>query len=328
MQPFDSILTVTLNPAFDRVMRIDGFRIGGHQKGETMVRVPAGKGVNVSRVLSRLDVPSIATGLIGKGQTEEYEASFLGSQVRAEFLAVEGRTRENVTVVDPSAHSETHLRDVGLSVTRADLGRLRNKINLLAKPGRLVIFSGSLPPGIEVGDAVELIDIVQSSGARAAIDGPADLLRALADRSLWLVKPNVAELLEMAGPELSEGDESHADRGTEPDTGVIQRVIKAHLPKTEIALVSRGASGGNLFTRDIAIDGHVAFDARRVQSTVGCGDCLLAAFIAQWQRGDGIEACFRYALAAATAASTEIDPGSLDPEVIDALFSGVLIVRL
>ena len=323
MPLFDTIITVTLNPAIDRIMEIAGFQVGGHQRGETVARVPAGKGVNVSRALSELGVASIATGFVGRLQLEEYETSFRDSLVQPQFLAVDGRTRENVTVIDPTSATETHLRDKGLSPTPSDIGRLRNKINLLAKPDRLFVFSGSLPTGMETSRVVELTDIVLSKGAKVAVDGPGDLLAALRDRALWLIKPNRDEL---AALDRTSAGQSHAQESLGEDD--IRRIASALTDKVGVVIVSCGAVGGYLFSSQTSLRGRVDFDPARVRSSVGCGDCLLAAFIAAQDRGDGIESAYRYALSVATAAAYEVVPGRIDPAVIDDLKSKVVVDRV
>ena len=304
MPLFDTIITVTLNPAIDRIMEIAGFQVGGHQRGETVARVPAGKGVNVARALSELGVASIATGFVGRGQLEEYETSFRDSLVQPQFLALDGRTRENVTVIDPTSATETHLRDRGLSPTPSDIGRLRNKINLLAKPDRLFVFSGSLPTGMETSRLVELTDIVLSKGAKVAVDGPGDLLAALRDRALWLMKPNRDEL---AALDRASAGQSRAQGSLGEDD--IRRIASPLTGNVGVVIVSCGAADGYLFSSQTSLHGRVDFDPARVRSSVGCGDCLLAAFIAAQNRGDGIESAYRYALSVATAASFEVVPG-------------------
>lgn len=323
MPLFDTIITVTLNPAIDRIMEIAGFHVGGHQRGQTIARVPAGKGVNVARALSELGVASIATGFVGRLQLEEYEASFRDSLVQPQFLAVDGRTRENVTVIDPTTATETHLRDAGLSSTPADLGRIRNKINLLAKPDRLFVFSGSLPTGMDASHVVELTDIVLSKGAKVAVDGPGDLLAALRDRALWLIKPNREELASMDGGPIERRNER--ERIGEDD---IRRIAWPLTVNFGAVIVSCAAAGGYLFSRQSSLRGRVEFDPARVRSSVGCGDCLLAAFIASQNRGDEIESGYRYALSVATAAAYEIVPGRFDPAVIDDLQSKVVVDRV
>lgn len=316
MPLFDTIITVTLNPAIDRIMEIAGFQVGGHQRGETVARVPAGKGVNVARALSELGVASIATGFVGRGQLEEYETSFRDSLVQPQFLAVDGRTRENVTVIDPTSATETHLRDKGLSPTPSDIGRLRNKINLLAKPDRLFVFSGSLPTGMETSHVVELTDIVLSKGAKVAVDGPGDLLAALRDRALWLIKPNRDELavLDRASTGQIHGQGSHGE-------DEIRRIASALTDRIGVVIVSCGAAGGYLFSSQTSLRGRVDFDPARVRSSVGCGDCLLAAFIAAQNRGDGIESAYRYALSVATAASFEVVPGRFARAGVETLLN-------
>ena len=190
----ESVITVTMNTAIDRVLEVKGLSVGGHLSGRLIARVPAGKGVNVSRTLAALGVPSVATGFVGRGQLEEYERSLAGIEVQPQFLAVEAITRENITLIDTDAGIETHIRETGEPPTPGDLDRLRNKLNLLAKPGGLVALSGSLPSGVAVDYAVDLVDMVLSKGSRVAVDGSGELLHALRDRKLWLIKPNVQEL--------------------------------------------------------------------------------------------------------------------------------------
>lgn len=59
------VITVTLNPAVDRTIFIDGFAAGGiFLKGKEQV-TPGGKGINVSRALHILGVENLATGILG-----------------------------------------------------------------------------------------------------------------------------------------------------------------------------------------------------------------------------------------------------------------------
>ena len=48
------IVTVTLNPAVDKVLEVPGFHVGAHVRASVASLLPAGKGVNVARGLVRL----------------------------------------------------------------------------------------------------------------------------------------------------------------------------------------------------------------------------------------------------------------------------------
>lgn len=317
-----TIITVTLNPAFDRIIQVPDFRIGAHAKGRLLTRVPAGKGVNVSRGLDRLGLASIATGFVGRESMEAYERSFDGSGVQSQFLAVEGATRENITVLDPVGRVETHIRDRGITPTDADWERLRHKINLLAKPGSLVIFSGSIPPDTPVGVVEALIELAASNDCRVAVDGPGELLAAVRGRKLWLIKPNRRELAEMC-PE-----EPAPRTGARPDEWSDERVMAygvALSRHVRTLIVSSGSAGGFLFVDEAVFIGQVDIEPRHVVSTVGCGDSMLAAFVAAQCRGDDIKTSYRYALAVATAAALNPIPGAFDLDTVNELHKRVSV---
>ena len=56
------ILTVTLNPAYDVTYRVDRVELGSVHRVSEVLELLGGKGVNVSRVLMQLGVPTVAMG--------------------------------------------------------------------------------------------------------------------------------------------------------------------------------------------------------------------------------------------------------------------------
>lgn len=388
----DDIVTVTLNTAVDRLIEVPDFHVGGHVPGRHLARIPAGKGVNVSRALAILGVPSVATGFVGREQLEDFERSLrpsagrgadaagagdphatanehanaattrdggpattrhadTASTIQPQFLAIDGVTRENITIIDPTACNETHVRDVGAAPTHDDLARLEQKLNLLAHEGTLVIIAGGLPPDVPTDYAVGLIDMLLAKRARVALDASGPLLAAARQRRLWLVKPNAWELAAMweARPKHDPAPAPGATSGPEPgsDTpapgaNAPARAANASPPisdtrgsawtarqivaagcdlsrRSHVVMVSQGSAGGYVFSDGTAVAGRVAVDPGLVRSTVGCGDCMLAAFVAARRRGDDVRASFRYALAVASAAALDVMPGTFDPNAIPAM---------
>ena len=59
------IYTVTLNPSIDYIVRLDQVQVGSVNRMDSDDKFAGGKGINVSRVLKRLDIPNTATGFIG-----------------------------------------------------------------------------------------------------------------------------------------------------------------------------------------------------------------------------------------------------------------------
>jgi len=200
--PNPGVITVTLNPTIDRLIEVDHFTVGAHQAGKDVMRTAGGKGVNVSRVLAAMGVRNFATGFLGEDNRGEFDALFQDPLIQDEFFNLPGRTRENVTIVDRHSGIETHIRAAGLAVPAEQLARLTKKLRLLAADGSMLVFSGSLPPGIAPRQFVELVTSCQAAGALVAVDTSGDALAELAGRPLWIVKPNAVELPLLAGREL------------------------------------------------------------------------------------------------------------------------------
>lgn len=306
------MITVSLNPAIDRILEVPDFAVGAHQRGRLLSRTPAGKGVNVSRALAALGVRSIATGFVGAPDLELFESSLDPVRVQSQFLVVDAATRENITIVDPVGHVETHIRDVGFTIGVADRLRLSKKLSLMCRPEGIVAFSGSVPEGISPAQFAEMIEICLAAGAKVAVDTSGPALQAAARLPLWLIKPNLAELREITGQPLE----------TEADILAAGRELSAHI---RTVIVTRGAEPGYCFVSGSALRGRVEVEPERVRNTVGAGDSLVAGFIAAQLRSDDIRESYRQALAVATASAVSLQPGAFAIEdVEDFLFRAIV----
>ena len=320
---FAPIITVTLNPAIDRVLRVEHLRLGEHQLGEELWRVAAGKGLNVSKALARLGVPSIATGFVGRDNGAYFESLLrlgfeaggerdLAARINLQFLEVPGLTRENVTLIDAGDRGETHIRDRGPPIGERDLLRLRRKLDLMSRPGALVIFGGGLPPGLEPEPFAQMVHVCIHAGAQVVVDSSHSALAAVRDQKLLIVKPNREELADLLGraPRPGSGQAVAADPDALLSAG---RELAERFP---YVLISLGADGALAFHDNCALRGRVAVDPARVVSTVGCGDCLLAGLVAALAEGEPFERAFARALAVATANVTRGAPADFDPATV------------
>ncbi|MFP4144586.1 MAG: 1-phosphofructokinase family hexose kinase [Phycisphaeraceae bacterium] len=318
-----SIVTVTLNTAVDRVLEVENFAIGGHLRAREVARYPAGKGINVSRSLARLGVDNIATGFTGQPEAGQFEQLLAGAgpgRAVDQLLTARGRTRENITILDPVEHTDTHVRTSGYEVTRRDLQRIVSKLGLLTREGAIVTFSGSLPPGMNPVDLDTLLYVVLGGGGRVVADLSGDLLKQCTsidleisgelDRSerytgpkmLWMVKPNRNELAEALG----------IDRKlTEQEVLAAGRRLAERVTWVVITL---GADGALLFGEEGTWRARCEIPPEDVVSTVGCGDSLLAGLLeAQLHGGEPPQMLKRgVATATANAVHTGIADFTLD----------------
>jgi len=309
------VITVGLNPAIDRIIEVQGFEIGAHQVGREVARTAAGKALNVSRVLAALGIRSIATGFLGEGNRPEFEPLLRDPLIVDEFFTLAGRTRQNVTITDPIAHRETHIRDAGLEVSRRDFDRLGKKLQLLARPRSIVIFSGSLPPGATADDLAGLVETSAAGGARVAVDTGGDALESVVRMGLWLIKPNAAELSQLVSRKLT----------SRADLVAAGRELTADV---ETVLVSRAERGALLVMRDAALGAAVRVDGRRLRNTVGCGDVLLGAFVAGVAHDADAADALASAVACASASACGVSTAQFEPALVEELKPKVRLERL
>src|SRR6185503_12026132 len=81
------ILTVTLNPALDSMI----------YHGGREIMSAGGKGLNVSRTLHGLNVPTIATGILGGTAGDQVWRLLKKEKIKNDFIFITGETRTNVT---------------------------------------------------------------------------------------------------------------------------------------------------------------------------------------------------------------------------------------
>jgi 1-phosphofructokinase len=310
------IVTVALNAAFDRILRVPDLQVGAHVRGSLISVQPAGKATNVARLLGLLGTPCILTGFVGEGDRPRFERSFQGSPVRVDLIETAGATRENITLIDPARGTETHIRDAGFALTADDLDRLARRLSDLAGQGAYVVFSGSLPPEMEAEAFARLLEVCQAKGARVAVDSSGPGLAAIRHRrGLWLIKPNREELAELAGRPVR----------TEDD---VRAAAAALLEHVEQIVVTLGAEGALLVTRDGAWRARPHIGTRAVIKTVGSGDALMAGFVRCHAAGRPAPDCLRYGVACGTAATMQMRAGEINPDDVKACLENVALTAV
>ncbi len=261
------LYTLTLNPSIDYAMEIGDIEIGATNYTKTEYMLPGGKGINVSRVLSHLEVPNKALGFIGGHTGKFIEDWLMEEQAAVDFVPVAGDTRINVKL---KGEHETEINGLGPVISEGEMGELLEKIEQLTEEDTLII-SGSKNRGIPEDFYLQIIEKLSKNGASFVIDtNSKELLEALAYKPI-LVKPNQAEL----------GDLFEVTIETEED--VIEYGQKLHEKGAQNVIISLGGDGA------VFIDDEVIYKADspkgEVVNTVGSGDSMIAGFMAGITKG-------------------------------------------
>ena len=286
-----SIITIGLSPAWDITCRGCNLDWGLHRKIDEQTVRPAGKALNVSRALAWMGQRNIAAGLWGIDDHPQMLAAVrrLWPSIRVKYTAVAGRTRQNITVVDSANNKEMHLRNKSRLASAKTLKKLQAGLEKIVHRGSVCVLAGTMPDSGLLSDVIRIVEFCKSRRAKIVLDTSGPPFKEIVDTgSAWLIKPNVEELCELLGEQVKDGPVSLARAG------------RKLLDKVEIVLISRGAKGGVVVTKNGAWQGRCSGRAK-VLTTVGCGDFLLAGFLKALEDGSGTKATLKTAIKVATA---------------------------
>src|SRR5512135_59349 len=122
------ILCIGTTPAAQRVMVFRKLTLDAVNRAVTTLDGAAGKSVNVAKVLKALGERPVATGFLGGDRGEELRTILAAQGIEMDFVPVATRTRQCITLLDTSAHTQTELVEESQPVTAADYEKLMSVI--------------------------------------------------------------------------------------------------------------------------------------------------------------------------------------------------------
>ena len=309
------IYTVTLNPALDKTVEIPSFAADSVNRITTMRTDPGGKGINVSKVISKLGGQSIATGILGGDTGLAIQSALKTMGLKTSFRFTEGETRTNLKGIDPVNHTNTDINEPGVTVSEEILNGLLAQLTAGLEKGDIVVLSGSLPKGSPRDTYYTWTGACKKAGAKVILDADGELLEAGLKASPYLIKPNNHELSQLLGETLATPEElNKAARRLMEEHGIAKVVV------------SMGGKGALYVTQDETI--YAEGLKVPVGSTVGAGDSVVAALAVAEESGMGLEETVR--LSTATGGANVMCSGTqaAEYEVIQELLPKVVFQKI
>lgn len=296
------IYTVTFNPAIDYVVELVSFNIGEINRTTREYMNLGGKGVNVSRVLTNLEVPNVALGFVAGFTGDALRNGLERMGVKTDFISLEeGNTRINVNI---KGVEETDINARGPQIPNSAIDELFKKLDNL-QSGDTLVLAGSIPTSLPNDMYERIMERLYGKGIRFVVDATRDLLVKSLKYEPFLIKPNNHELGEIFGLELT----------TDNEIIYYARELKKQGAKN--VLISMAGDGAILVDEnDVAH--KIGTPKGKVKNSVGAGDSMVAGFCAGYlEKGD-----YKYALRMGTAAgsaSAFSESLATKQEVIDLL---------
>jgi 1-phosphofructokinase len=281
------IATVTLNPALDKTMAISGFAVGRTNRASIEQIDAGGKGINVAKAARQLGCPVIALGFLA-GANGRWVADALAAQgIPCDFVWVPGETRVNLKIKDPLTGTETEINEPGFQVGAEHVQALMRRVEEQAGQCSVMVFSGSLPPGVPPEIYAEFIRIARNHGAQTILDAAGAALKHGIAAGPDLIKPNRAEAEEVLETKI------------DGELGLVGAARRFLALGARVVVLSLGADGA------LAVSQRERWRAYSppvtASSSIGAGDAMVAALAFAMTRGLALPDALRLATAAGAA---------------------------
>lgn len=308
------ILCIGTTPAAQRVMIFPKVMLNAVNRAATTLDSPAGKSVNVAKVLKALGEQPVTTGFLGGDRGEYLRAALAEKGIESDFVTVSAETRQSITVIDESAGTHTELVEESRPVEPTDFDKLMAIIRRRAPECRAMVMSGTIVSGGPTTFYRDCTRLAEAAGVLSLVDAHGTaLLEALKARP-GLVKPNRAELAATIGRQ----------RTDEADATQAMRELCEHGAQRVVVTAGKEpvlAFDGKSFWR-------ITVPQIKAVNTIGSGDAFTAGLVWRLVRGDDLGEACRWGSAAGTANALTPMPGEVNRADVDRLAREVEVTRI
>lgn len=286
------IYTITLNPSVDYFLEVDdSISEKEVNRANKDMFVAAGKGINISKLLNNLKIESHAIVPVG-----DFSGDFITSQLdKCEYInvhkiAVDGISRINLKI-------KLNGRDVAINglgpVASSDTKAAVVEALAGVSEDDYVLISGSMMRGLSFDLLKAISDLVHERNAKLVVDMDMLSVEELGLLKPDFIKPNLEELFAI----------------TKCDN-IDEAIQVLNSKNIDNILLSKGEDGFTYYEDDKQWD--VTVSPVDAINNVGCGDALLAGFVASKVLGNDTKEALKFAGACASARACTLDELSLD----------------
>jgi 1-phosphofructokinase family hexose kinase len=292
-------LCVSPNPAMDTRVLVKELQPGQMHRIKSSCARAGGKASHVAMVLQTLGRTPLWIGFVGGDTGKDLVSGLERLGIRVHACPTRQRTRVNLEIIEDDRRV-TEILEPGGAPSQLEVTEFHKKCESAFAQGReqlTVIFSGSLPQGLEDGFYASLLERANSFGCRTFLDTSGEPLRLALAASPHFVKPNRQEAESLLGHSIS--DLSAGARA-------LQQMISLG---ARTAAISMGTQGLLWCAGKGEPVHHAPAIVLKPRSTVGCGDATVAAFAHAAALGLAVEETLRLATACAAANCLAESPG-------------------
>ncbi len=282
------IVTLTINPAIDRVISVDHLAFEDRAYVNSSREGAGGRGINASFVVHAFGGETIAVLTSGGDTGKRLESYLSGAGFPVSVVPIRNPIRTNLTITD--RHGLTvNLNEAGPCVEKAEVVCVERAVREALKKASWLLVCGSLPPGAPPALYGKLITMARQRKVKTLLhaDGEA-LVQGIAARPT-VVTPNQKEADRLLSRTLL------------TRTHYLEAAEQIRVMGAESVVLSLGSRGA------VAAYPDGLFEALppRIDAVcpIGAGDALSAAYTWAMERKANPADALRWGVAAGTASA-------------------------
>ena len=284
-----TILTLTVNPALDRIITVDRLVFEDRAYIESITEMAGGRGINAARVLTSFGTTTVAITTSGRETGRKMEELLLKDTFDKEIVKIRNTIRTNLTISDRQGLS-IKLNELGPTLSVPEQTRLSKATQKRLDGSSWLMLCGSLPPGVDPHFYTKLLKLAAKQNVETLLDTDGDPFLHGLEGEPTIVKPNQSEAERLLNTALITRSQL---------IDAVQKIKRMGPKSVVLSLGSRGviaatSSEGILEVVPPPID---------AVCPIGAGDAMSAAIVWSLSRGDPFSDALRWGVAAGTASS-------------------------
>lgn len=308
------IYCTLLNPAFDLIYSIDYFVSGSTLRDVSCHRYPAGKGINVARVVRTLGEEVSVIGVMADGDEKRFASYLENEEIYYRFFSVPWDVRLNVTIIERQENAVSHLNSTSPKLSQQVQNEFMRFVGKHQTAGDAWCFTGSIPPGFDDDLYAKMIRSCKEAGIDTFLDTRGKALRLGVRAKPSVLKPNIMELEDLYDEQIK-GVHHMALKG--------KRLLDRGIPYVFISLGSDGMIALHDSDCLLCVPPQV-----KTVDTVGCGDALMAGILVAWKRQFSFSESCRLATACGASKAMHEGPHTVVQDEVWQLMEDVKITAV
>lgn len=310
MTPDTTILTLTVNPAVDRIITVDRLVFEARAYILSTSEAAGGRGVNAARVLQRFGARTVAILPSGGEMGKTLEEKLAHDKFKVDIVPIAANVRTNLAITDKQGLS-VKLNEQGPPISKVELKAIHKAVERHLQSATWLMLCGSLPPTVDRHFYRLMIESANSHGVQTLLDADGDALLHAIEAGPSLTSPNQTEAERLLNRALI--TRTHF-------IDAAKHILAMGAKSVLLSLGSRGAIGASPA-------GLIEVIPPRIEAIcpIGAGDALAAAAVWALAQGKHFDEAVRWGVAAGTASAKL--PGISLPtrEQTEAVFAETVI---